>query len=90
MSDDNQEMGDMKHENTIASISVGRDYRTSEHAGMGGAFQISYVENNIDHTNLSNMIDHGLHFQDVEECSKYLRRTFGDKIEIEYVDEVRD
>jgi hypothetical protein len=89
MSDDNEaNYNEQQDKEEVSSISVGRDYRTPKHAGMSGTFQISCINNNENHDDLTDKVDQGLHFIDENECNVYLRKIFRKNINTNYIDEV--
>jgi hypothetical protein len=66
---------------------VGRDFETSEHAGMGGHYQIATLETDDDQ-DLVSEVDQGLHFpsEDLGPIKKYLKEIFKQEVEIEFHD----
>jgi hypothetical protein len=57
------------------------DYESSEHAGMGGMFQvIELTENGEDVTDL---VDQGIHFLDLNQLRRYLQARLGGDVEVE-------
>jgi hypothetical protein len=72
----------------VTNIVVGTDYETSAHAGMEGAFQISLITDEDTGDDLTGSVDQGLHFQDQDECDRYLKKTFGPQVSPTYEHEV--
>lgn len=64
---------------------VGKDFKTSEHAGAGGMFQIDALFD-VEDNDISNKVDFGLHFVDDEDLKDYLAEVFeisSEEVEIE-------
>ena len=61
------------------------DYESSRHAGAGGMFQV--IELTEDGEDVTDLVDQGIHFVDLNHLRRYLHQRLGGDVEVD-VEEV--